>query len=36
MLRILIPADGSENSLRAITFPIKKATLFLIHWAHHT
>jgi nucleotide-binding universal stress UspA family protein len=28
MLRILIPIDGSENSLRAVKFLIKKAALF--------
>jgi nucleotide-binding universal stress UspA family protein len=28
MLRILIPVDGSENSLRAVTFLIKKAAMF--------
>lgn len=28
MLRILIPIDGSENSLRAVRFLIKKAALF--------
>ena len=28
MLRILIPVDGSENSLRAVRFLIKQSTLF--------
>ena len=28
MLRILIPVDGSENSLRAVTFLIGKTALF--------
>jgi nucleotide-binding universal stress UspA family protein len=28
MLRILIPVDGSENSLRAVRFLIKKAALY--------
>lgn len=28
MLRTLVPVDGSENSLRAVEFLIKKATLF--------
>lgn len=28
MLRILIPIDGSENSLRAVGYLIRKATLF--------
>jgi nucleotide-binding universal stress UspA family protein len=28
MLKILVPIDGSENSLRAIEFLIKKSTLF--------
>lgn len=28
MLRILLPVDGSDNSLRAVRFLLKKATLF--------